>query len=293
MKIDDIKLFMLVVELQSFSSAAEALNLPRSTVSRRISELEAKLSAKLLIRTTRNLTLTTTGLDYYNNMLNIIPQFDKANEVVRTQSHSPTGRIKIGFINESDILCHDILQGFLRQYPNIQIETHLSSLGYHDIISYGLDASIHIGPIADSSFVARQIKPFKRKLYAGRQYMEKFGKPESLNELKDHSIILLRWPDGRLENTLQFQTESVVVNSQLIVNNSYFIRHSVLAGSGIALMPEIVVKEALATGEVVDILPEHETMIENIWLVYPSRQGTSHAARLFIDYFLDEINKWQ
>lgn len=293
MKIDDLKLFILVVELGGFSSAADALNLPRSNVSRRINDLETELNVKLLTRTTRRLTLTPTGQEYYQNLQNIIPQLDKTHEAIRTQSHSPAGKIKIGLLNESDILIHEILYKFLKEYPNIQVETHLSSLGYHDILNYGLDACVHIGHINDSSFVARPIARFKRKLYASPEYVEKNGHLDNLEAIKDHFVIILRWPDGRLENRLVFNQGEVTVDSRLISNSSYYVRHAVFQGGGIGLLPEVIMQPFVDSGDIIDLLPDHEMTLDNTWLVYPSRTGLSYAARLFIDYVLNEVQQVQ
>lgn len=289
MKIDDLKLFMLVVELGGFTAAADASNLPRSNVSRRINDLEDELNVKLLTRTTRRLTLTPTGKEYYQNLQNIIPQLDQTHEAIRTQSHSPVGKIKIGLLNETDILIHEILYGFLNEYPNIQVETHLSSIGYHDIMNYGLDACVHIGPINDGSVIARPIASFKRKLYASPDYIKKQGMPLTLSDLHRHFLLIIRWPDGRLENRWEFNKGDIVVDSRLISNSSYYVRHAVFHGGGIGLLPEVIMQPYVDRGEIVEVLPDHHMTLDDTWLVYPSRQGLSYAARLFVNYVLDRV----
>ncbi|MFM5338181.1 LysR family transcriptional regulator [Aeromonas enteropelogenes] len=289
MKIDDLKLFLSVVELGGFTSAADALNIPRSNVSRRIKDLEDELNVKLLTRTTRRLTMTSVGLEYYNSLQNIIPMLDHTHEQIRTQSHEPTGNIKIGLLNESDIFIHDLLKRFLEKYPKINIELHLSSVGYRDIFNYGLDASIHIGVVNDGSFVARPIMPFTRKLYATPHYIERHGRPKSLEDLHQHNVLTLRLPDGQLDNRLIFNRGEVVIHSRVISNSSYYIRHAVFQGDGIGILPEIIVKSFVESGELIDLLPEYETTLDNIWLVYPGKKGLSYAARLFIDYILAEM----
>jgi DNA-binding transcriptional LysR family regulator len=289
MKIDDLKLFMSVVELGGFTSAADALNIPRSNVSRRIKDLEVELNVKLLTRTTRRLTMTSVGLEYYNSLQSIIPMLDQTHEQIRTQSHQPRGNIKVGLLNESDILLHDILERFLDKYPKINIELHLSSVGYRDILNYGLDASIHIGDVMDNSFVARPIMPFTRKFYATQRYLKQHGRPDSLADLQAHNVLTLRLPDGQLDNKLIFNHGEVMINSRVISNSSYYIRHAVFQGDGIGILPEVMMKPFVESGVIIDILPNFETTLDNIWLVYPSRKGLSYAARLFVDYILDEM----
>ncbi|MGY3859323.1 LysR substrate-binding domain-containing protein [Aeromonas intestinalis] len=289
MRIDDLKLFLSVVELGGFTSAADALNIPRSNVSRRIKDLETELNAKLLTRTTRRLTMTPVGLEYYNNLQHIISQLDQTHEQIRTQSHQPVGNIKIGLLNDSDIFIHDIIKCFLTRYPKINIELHLSSVGYRDILNYGLDASIHIGDVIDNSFVARTIMPFTRKLYASREYVARHGRPACLADLHHHNVLVTRLPDGQLDNKLTFNHGEILINSRMISNSSYYIRHAVSEGDGIAVLPELTMRAQVESGAIIDLLPEYETTLDNIWLVYPSRKGLSYAARLFIDYVLEEV----
>ncbi|KLV09828.1 MULTISPECIES: LysR family transcriptional regulator [Photobacterium] len=293
MKIDDLKLFVLVVELGGFSSAADALNLPRSNVSRRINDLEKELNINLLTRTTRRLTPTPIGQEYYNSLKDILPELDRAHELVKTQSQSPTGKIKVGLLHEADILLHDVIHSFLHDHPNISLETHLSALGYHDILTYGLDACVHIGAISDSSFIARRVAPIKGKLYATPEYVSKYGRPGSLADLDEHFMVLLRRPDGRLDNHWVFNKGEVTVNSRLVSNSAYYIRHAVFQGDGIGMFAELMMKPFVERGEIIDLLPDHETFFDEVSLVYPRRKGLSFAARLFIDYVLEEVEKIQ
>lgn len=289
MRIEDLKLFMLVAKLGSFTAAADAMNLPRSNISRRISDLETELQGKLFTRTTRRLTLTPIGQGYLISLQDIIPELDHANDSIRTQNQNPTGKIKIGLLNESDILIHGVLQDFLDQHPNICVETHLSNLGYHDIMNYGLDMAIHVGQISDTTFIARPIAAFTRKLYASPSYIAQHGQPQSLEALHQHKLIMLRWPSGQLENLWSFKQGQISIQSQLISNNSNYIRHAVFQGTGIALLPELIAHKHLASGELIAVLPEYEMQLENIWLVYPSRTGQSFASRLLIEYLLEQI----
>ncbi|HCP57166.1 MAG TPA: LysR family transcriptional regulator [Pseudomonas sp.] len=289
MRIEDLKLFMLVAKLGSFTAAADALNLPRSNISRRINDLESALQGKLFTRTTRRLTLTPIGQGYLTSLQEIIPGLEHANDSIRTQNQNPTGKIKIGLLTESDILIHWVLQDFLTRYPNISIETHLSNLGYYDIMNYGLDMAIHVGPISDTSFIARPIASFIRKLYASPDYIAHYGAPRSLEDLHQHKLIMLRWPSGQLENLWRFKQAEISIESQLISNNSNYIRHAVFQGAGIALLPEIIAHKHVANGELVEVLPAYEMQLENIWLVYPSRTGQSFASRLLTEYLLEQI----
>lgn len=290
MKISDLKLFMLVAQYNSFSAAAEALDLSRANVSRRINELEDELCCRLFTRTTRRLALTPAGVDYLNSIQSLVPRLESANESIRKQNSTPSGHIRLGLIGDADTLAHDLLQHFLDAYPNITIETHVSNLGYHDIMNFGLDACLHIGEIADKSFVARPLTPFIRKLYASPKYIAEHGMPQSLEDLSQHALLNYRFANGLLETYWQFEQAQVQVNSRLTSNSSPYIRHAVTKGAGISLLLEVSVVEDVKSGALIEVLPEHVSHLDNIWLVYPDRIGLSHAARLLIDYLLNAVN---
>ena len=112
MKISDLKLFMLVAQYNSFTAAAEALDLSRANVSRRINELEDELSCRLFTRTTRRLALTPAGQDYLKSIENLVPSLEAANDAIRNQNSSPSGHIRLGLIGDADMLAHDLLQNF-------------------------------------------------------------------------------------------------------------------------------------------------------------------------------------
>ncbi|BCV35333.1 MULTISPECIES: LysR substrate-binding domain-containing protein [Shewanella] len=291
MKIDDLRLFLSVVDLGSFAAAASSIGVPRAYVSRRIGELEADLGSKLFTRTTRKLTLTPTGEIYYQQLLEIIPRLESLNESIKNQRNMPTGSVKLGLIGDADIVAHNLLQEFLRTYPLITLETHVSNLGYHDILTYGLDACVHIGEMKDSSFVARPLMRGLRKLYASPDYIAEHGMPTSIDDLDNHALIIHRLANGELEDKWIFNQGEYRTHSRLISNNSSYVKHAVMNGAGISLLAELSAAEHVKSGELQEVLPECEVYVDDVWLVYPSRKGMTHAARLLIDSIIEEARK--
>ncbi len=290
-KINDLRLFLSVVELGSFAAAANAIDAPRALVSRRIGELETELGSKLFTRTTRKLSLTSTGENYYQQLMEIVPRLETLNESVKHQRNTPTGSVKLGLIGDADILAHNLLQDFLNTYPEITLETHISNSGYHDILTHGLDACVHIGDIKDSSFIARPLIRVCRKLYASPEYIAAHGMPQCLSDLDQHALLISRWLDGELENRWKFNLGEYRASSRLISNSTHYIKHAVLSGAGISLLSELSVMEDVASGALVEVLPEHEIYIDDAWLVYPSRKGMTHATRLLIDSIMNEAER--
>ncbi|MFB2683718.1 LysR family transcriptional regulator [Shewanella mangrovisoli] len=291
MRINDLRLFLLVVELGSFAAAASSIGIPRASVSRRIGELEADLGTKLFTRTTRQLSLTPTGENYHQQLMEIIPRLESLNESVKNQRNMPTGSVKLGLVGDADVVTHHLLQDFLKNYPLITLETHVSNLGYHDILNYGLDACIHIGNIKDNSFVARPLMRVCRKLYASPDYIAAHGMPTSLDDLGQHALMIYRLQNGELEDRWKFNLGEYRVKSRLVSNSSQYIRHAILSGAGISLLSELSVVEHLQLGNLVEVLPEYEVYVDDAWLVYPSRKGMTHAARLLIDSLIHEASK--
>lgn len=280
---------MTVAQYQSFTAAAEALDLSRANVSRRIADLEHELCCRLFTRTTRRLSLTPAGHEYLDRIGNLVAPLEAANEAMRNQSTSPTGHIRLGLIGDADMLVHELLQDFLKTYPLITIECHVSNLGYHDIMTFGLDACLHIGEVNDKSFIARPLSVFVRKLYASPSYIQQHGMPQTPEELKQHFLINHRMANGQLENRWDFETESVLVDGRLSSNNSYYVRHAVLNGTGISLLLELNALEDVKKGNLIEVLPNHSSKLDNLWLVYPNRSGLSHAARLLINHLLSAM----
>nr|WP_283771639.1 substrate binding domain-containing protein [Shewanella sp. 10B] len=203
----------------------------------------------------------------------------------------PTGSVKLGLVGDADVVTHHLLQDFLKNYPLITLETHVSNLGYHDILNYGLDACIHIGNIKDNSFVARPLMRVCRKLYASPDYIAAHGMPTSLDDLSQHALMIYRLQNGELEDRWKFNLGEYRVKSRLVSNSSQYIRHAILSGAGISLLSELSVVEHLQLGNLVEVLPEYEVYVDDAWLVYPSRKGMTHAARLLIDSLIHEASK--
>ncbi|MBW3138315.1 LysR family transcriptional regulator [Ferrimonas balearica] len=291
MRTDDLKLFMTVVDLGSFSAAAEALNLPRANVSRRIGELEKRLGSTLFSRTTRKLSLTPVGQELYQRFETLMPMLDAALDSVRSQSRHPVGKIKLGLLPEAELILHPLLQQFMERYPQISLEVTVSANGYQDLIQLGLDLCLHAGVLADSSFVARSLGRFGRGLYASPDYLARHGHPERLEQLAEHRLLGFRWPDGTQERHWQFEQATVPVEATLLSNSMTYLRRATVEGAGISHLPELQAVQHVLSGELVPLLTQYQSPQEEVWLVYRDRVALNHAARLMLDWLLAEVPK--
>ncbi|PSU34015.1 LysR family transcriptional regulator [Photobacterium lutimaris] len=291
MRLDDLKLFTTVVELGSFSAAANALDLPRANVSRRIGELEKHLNAQLFFRTTRKIRLTQHGEVLYHELLKVVQGLEKAQEAMYQLDNKPTGKVKIGALPDSEEVLQPILNQFQLQYPDIELDVRFSTNGYQDLYEQGLDLSFHVGQLQDSSLVARHITSIHRFLLASPEYIKQHGEPKSIDELAEHRCICYRRPDGRIENTWQFTDSTLNVKPILTSNNTGYIRRSMIAGQGISFLPLLLALNAMESGELIRILPDCQSQSEDVWLVYPDRMGVSRATRVLIDHLLEHLPK--
>ena len=291
MKIDDLKLFIKVVELGSFTAAANALDLPRANVSRRIGDLEQSLGAQLFHRTTRSLSLTNNGEAYYENLLKALTMLDSANEQVSNNTNEVRGRIKLGLLPETDELVRPILFDFHDQYPHVELDIRNINNGFHDMFQQGLDIAFHGGALFDSDIVARKLLTLDRCLVASPNYLQTYGTPETLEQLTEHKCVCFRWPNGDVDNVWHFQEQSVRFNPKLISNNIGFIKNATILDRGITFMPKLLVQRELEAGSLVQLLSQYSVTEESGWLLYPQPKTLSQASRLLIEHLIQEIPK--
>lgn len=294
MKIENLKLFTTVVELGSFTAAADALDLPRANVSRRINELEASLNFQLLFRTTRSLSLTKSGEIYYNKLLIALDAFENANNAaMSTLSSSVQGRIKLGLLPESGKHIQHLLFTFQDQYPDVQLDIRSIHNGNEELYQYGLDLAIHGGRLNNSNVVAKKIMDVNRILVATPAYLEKHGTPETIQELVNHPFICYRWPTGEIDNQWGSKDQSLTVKPTIITDNMGFVIQSVLRHRGLCFIPSLMVEEELENKQLIPLFADEFNESEEVWLLYPQRKALSHVSQLFIDFLIHEMTKIQ
>ncbi|WP_260261728.1 LysR family transcriptional regulator [Vibrio intestinalis] len=291
MKLDDLKLLVKVVELGSFTAAANALDLPRANVSRRINTLESDIGVPMFHRTTRSLSLTNQGEIYYQELRQILEQFDSLNQSIVRDTHILKGKVKFGILPETHDILQPILFEFLDRHPEIELDIRVIQNGFIDMYQQGLDFAFHGGALVDSDLVARQVLQLDRCLVASPQYIEQFGEPHSVSDINKHHALCFRWPTGEVDQDWQFSNGSVRVHSKLIANSIAFLKDATLKGRGISFLPKILVKHQLSSGELVHLLPDQVSKNEHGYLLYPQPKTLSHVSRQLIDHLLAEIPK--
>ena len=288
--LNEIAIFIRVVESGSFSGAAKALGLPRSTVSRKVSQLEEALSIQLLQRSTRQLSLTQAGRDYYVQCSEAITQIESANQWVAESQRAPSGLIRIAAVlaMQSGFLC-DWVNEFLSLYPDVKAEILLSDDAV-DLITEGVDVAIRAGALIDSSLIARRLMKTKLILCASPDYLAKIKKINDPEDIKNHRSIVV----GSGQKNTRWQLENgrhkviVPLQSNIVVNSMEFAINACMAGHGIALLPDALVSDYIESKRLHQILDEYYSREGGIYAVYTSRTHQSITVRTFINFLADK-----
>ena len=288
MGLDDALIFTRVVECHSFTSAALTLSMQKSTVSRRIAQLEERLGVRLLNRTTRKLRLTEVGQAYYERCRQIMQEFAEAEEAIMQLQSEPTGLLRVSSpIEFGQLFLGGVIGDFMCRYPAIQVEVELTTRMV-DPVEEGVDIVIHRGRPQDSSLVARPMMSSPRQLFASPAYLAEYGTPQKPEDLIQHRCIHTLMDDGRKWHFLQ-PSVSVPVNPVLTVNNITFAREAAVSGAGIINVPAFIAEPLVEQGVLCRVLEQCVLPSTELYALYPSRRFQAMKVKAFIDYLIEQL----
>jgi DNA-binding transcriptional LysR family regulator len=291
MDLNEIVVFARVVETRSFTAAAQQLGLPKSTVSRKIAQLEERLAARLIQRTTRKLSLTEIGQAYYERCARIVTDIAIAEQLVTDMQSTPRGLLKITApVDLGAFRLGEITAAFCAEHPDIYVHLDLSDR-VADLVEEGLDLAIRFGPLGESSLVARRLSHVSMALYAAPSYLARRPGPVEPDDLSDHDLLAfvplprfgtwtLTGPDG--------QSVELSPTARMTSNNLLAIREAAIAGAGIALLPSFVVN-CPATGPLTTVLPGWRAPSSELFAVYPSTRNLSPKVRAYLDFVVEHL----
>jgi DNA-binding transcriptional LysR family regulator len=288
---EEMRNFVRVVESGSISKAAEQLGMAKSGVSRRLTELEARLGVRLLNRTTRRSSLTEAGRAYYAGAVKLLTDVSELDAATADTDATLEGTLRLA-VPLSFGLCHlsPAIDEFLRAHPELDVNIDFSDR-HVDLVESGVDLAIRISQLTDSSLRARRICPIRMLLCASPAYIEAHGCPQEPADLARHR--LLRYDIGggaqvRLEDQ-QGKVHTVQTDSRVVANNGDFLRDMAMAGHGIIVTPSFIAWQALASGDLVEVMPGFAPPPLDAWAVYPQTRYLSRRARMFIDFLADRF----
>lgn len=289
--LDAMRVFVAVVERNGFSAAAQALDLSTAGVTRQIAALEKRLSTRLLNRTTRRVSPTSTGAAYYAQCVQLLAQFDALEAGIGAQALEPSGLLRVNApVSYGIARLGPLLAGYRARYPQVQLDLSLSDR-LVDMVEEGYDVAIRITRQPNPALIARKLADTHITLCAAPAYLDAHGRPQQPEDLAGHECLgysywgggdswQLRGPRGEV---------SVPVHGGLRANNGDVLREAALAGMGIILQPDFLIADALAAGRLERLLPDWEIAPIGIFAVYTSRNHLAPKVRSFIDYLVEAL----
>ncbi|HFJ8955070.1 DNA-binding transcriptional LysR family regulator [Serratia sp. BIGb0234] len=286
-RIDAMRLFTRVVEQRSFTQAAQDLNLPRSTVTDAIKQLETRLQVRLLQRTTRHVSPTLDGEAYYQRCLTILADIEDAE--MAFAGAKPRGLLRIDV--HGTLARHFLmpeLPDFLTQYPDIEL---FMSEGDRlvDPVREGIDCVVRVGKLKDSDMVARRLGELEEVTCAAPDYLQRFGTPHSISELEGHRMVGFRSSASGtlmpLEFTMAGQARQVTLPCTVSVSAAESLVAAARMGLGIIQVPRYHLRDSLDNGSLLPLLPQFPSTPMPVSLLYPRNRQLSPRVRVFIDWF--------
>lgn len=281
-----IRAFIRVVEAGSFAEAARQLETAKSVITKRVNQLEEHMQLELMHRSTRKLTLTDTGADFYQRCVGIVSELDEAKSAVKSIEWSLSGRLRVSCISSfaASYLADDLCQ-FQRAHPELQIEMQQLDRTC-DPVQEGFDVSLQPNLPSSGILEATNILPIRRVVVASPAYLEKFGTPTRLKELSNHRFahnnhvqphLSVPFLDGN-------NIRSVPIEPAVLTNTVWMLQAAVMSGDCMALMPIFFIDKKLASGELVPVLAQHRIQRLTIAAWYRKTPFTPMKIRIFLNF---------
>ncbi|WP_163876883.1 LysR family transcriptional regulator [Rhizobium laguerreae] len=293
--LNDILIFMAVVDAGSFIAGGQAVGLSRSAAGKAVIRLEDRLGVRLLNRTTRTLSLTEEGRMFYERGLRILVSVDEAEASVAGQDSTPRGVLRFTVDDAfGRLVVLPLLEKYLRAWPDIQVEVSFTDR-LADIVEEGFDLAIRVGATAtDTRLVSRVIATYKARLCASPSYLAERGEPRNVDDLAVHDCLISAGRNQRQGWRFRGEGGSWIKaqgRSRLRLDSGEAIRDAALAGLGIALLPDFLVTDDLAAGRLRQILADFETDDAKILTLYPDKRLLEPRVRRFIDLIVEELGR--
>jgi DNA-binding transcriptional LysR family regulator len=284
---NDLYLFARVVDEGSFSRAAERLGLPKSTISRRVAALETSLGERLLLRTTRKLTVTDFGIAVLEHARQVVDEVAAAASIGESRQIEPSGRLRVSMPNDlANLVLAPMLAEFALRYPAISLEVDLSAR-FVDLIGENFDVAIRMGDLADdATLAARRVAVFSGSLYAAPAYIARRGMPAEPESLMEHDALrILGRTGGPMPWVLSRGDErwEGIPPGRVTANAPELLTRMAIAGAGIAIVNDHFVLPYLQRKELVNVLPEWRLPPVSAWAVFPGRRLMPARTRVFLD----------
>ena len=292
MDLNEVAIFIKVVQVGSFSQAAKQLGMPNSTVSSKISSLEKRLGTTLITRTTRRLNITPAGLTYFKKCLQGLEEIKAGEDEIAASQGEPQGLLRITApVELGGSILPSIICDFKNKYPKVNIEVILTDRRV-ELLTEGVDLAIRAGELKDSTLIGKKLGQSSFLPFASPKYLKQHGEPSHPRDLKNYQCLhftplgsetwKLVGPKGSL---------NVSVPGQIIINDLTMVKALTVAGTGISLLPSFFCSQEATSGKLVRILPGWQTAPSPVHFVYPAQKFVSSKLSAFINLATDPVKQ--
>ncbi|MGO9767685.1 MAG: LysR family transcriptional regulator [Myxococcaceae bacterium] len=289
--LNHVAVFVRVVDTGSFTAAASALGLPKSSVSRSVARLEGELGVRLLQRTTRSVHLTDAGHAYYDGVARALSGLEEAQAAVSAMQAKPQGTVRVTTAVDIGVnVVAGLVARFVRQNPDIHVEMVLTGR-LVNLVDEGVDLAVRAGKLDDSSLVARRVGTLEARLHAAPGYLRRHATPKTVAELARHDCVLFRARRGQSTWELVGPkgVERVDVSGRVSADDYAFVRQMLLAGGGIGLVPWTTCAQDVDRGRLVRVLEEYAAPGGALHVVYPSSRYVPQRVALLRDFLVQGL----
>lgn len=294
-RIGEMQMFLRVVESGSFSEAARLSMTTPSTISKLIARVETRLGVRLLERSTRRLSVTPEGQLYYDRAQILIAELDDMEQALTTGSVQPGGTVRINAsVAFGALALEPLLPEFWEAYPDIIIDLSLSD-ELTDLYLDRTDIAFRVGQLQDSSLTARYIGTARRKIVGSPDYLNRFGVPQSIDDLDHHKCLGFNFRRAAPVWPLQEKSRIAdrIVHGPLLANNGETVRHLALRGVGLARLGDFHVREDIRAGRLVEVLAHADAQDEEeIHALYLASKQIPQRVRLFLDFVIPRLQAY-
>jgi len=287
--IDLIRTFVAVVDAGSFTAAGQQLGKSKALVSKHVAELERRLGAKLLFRTTRRVTVTDIGKAYHERVQEMLGELDALTDAVRSGGGKPRGILRMTAPQSfGELELVEMASAFRDLYPQVELDVVLTDRQV-DLIHEGFEVGLRITSQVDTSLISRKLCDMPISVCAAPAYLDAHGWPKVPEDLASHACILDTNLPGReiWRFSRRGETLNVRIDPVLSVNSAAAVSQALIDGLGVGLCPQFAVARAVARGQLVELFEEKPAYCYSMHLVYPHRQHLSAKVRAFIEFAMD------
>lgn len=287
--IEAMKVAVAVAKHNSFSSASRDLRISAASVSRIVADLEADLGARLFNRTTRQINLTDAGLEFVQKSTSLLEELDVMRSAVRERQESPRGQLHVSCVTAFGNEClAPVVPEFVRRFPQLDVSIDFGNR-LVDLIGEHFDVAIRVGPLTDSSLIAKRIFTQRIIFVATPQFCEQHGTPANLDEIRAlPSVTQISGEWGRVHRfSHRGEMIDFEVPQHLTMNSAQAVRNACLAGGGYSLLSDFMVARDITENRLVQLLPDYRPIEQPIFAFHAQRRNSPRKIRVFIDYLTE------